>query len=343
MAWMYCADFHLTSRPKDSYRWSVFPWLKRQCVNRELEAVFILGDLTDRKDEHPAVLVDRLVNEIKALAACVTRKVFILKGNHDYRDEKIPFFKFLGDCCGEKVEFLHEDKTFKLGGLTFLALPHTRDFAKYTARYLPWKFDRILFHQAIKGAMTESGRPLDQGIHVDRHVRDWKCAIGGDVHVPQKVFKPHYCIGTHYVGAPHPIRFGDDFKPRVMIDDGEKIFSVERTTIKKSVLKVTDHDALIAGVGTLTKGDMARIEIVLPRNRLDEWENLRQWSRYLCKRRGIRLHGIRLEAAPERHLLPQAGLGTARTPLETFRAYARDRGLDSAVIALGEKLLREEA
>ena len=87
------SDIHHTSRAADAYRWDLWPWAREQITKNRLKALFILGDLTDNKDAHPAELVNRLVDEIQQTAKLCP--IYILKGNHDFIDPTTPFFKFI--------------------------------------------------------------------------------------------------------------------------------------------------------------------------------------------------------------------------------------------------------
>ena len=80
MTWLFASDLHLSDRPKDRYRFGLFKWLAEQQQKHQITATFILGDITDRKDNHSAVLVNKTVNSLLTLKP----PVYILKGNHDF-------------------------------------------------------------------------------------------------------------------------------------------------------------------------------------------------------------------------------------------------------------------
>ena len=88
-------DIHLTDNPREEYRWRVFDDAIVQFLFlKKATDIMILGDLTDRKDNHSASLVNRLVRNVKRLAELAP--VTVLMGNHDYLDPINPFFGFLG-------------------------------------------------------------------------------------------------------------------------------------------------------------------------------------------------------------------------------------------------------
>jgi UDP-2,3-diacylglucosamine pyrophosphatase LpxH len=123
---LFTADLHLTHRAADAYRWEVFPWLRKQLEVTRASTLFILGDLTDLKDNHPASLVNRMVEELEKTAA--NTEVIILSGNHDYTDRDNPFFRFLGQI--PNVLFVHRPGIHRMHGKSILMLPHTKPLAE---------------------------------------------------------------------------------------------------------------------------------------------------------------------------------------------------------------------
>ena len=79
MNWLLSADLHLSDRARDSHRFGLFPWLKKQQQKNKVDATFLLGDLTQEKDRHSSALVNRIVEELLTL----TPPVYVLRGNHD--------------------------------------------------------------------------------------------------------------------------------------------------------------------------------------------------------------------------------------------------------------------
>ena len=96
------SDLHLTSNKFDEYRWE---WLNKfndylKAGKREVrnpQHLIICGDLTEKKDTHPEVLVTRLTALIKELAE-LFKEIIILSGNHDGIVSSKPFFSFYHLC-----------------------------------------------------------------------------------------------------------------------------------------------------------------------------------------------------------------------------------------------------
>ena len=62
--YLVTSDIHLNEKPQDDYRYKLFPWLARQCRQRHITDLCILGDLTDAKDRHAATLVQKIVDAL---------------------------------------------------------------------------------------------------------------------------------------------------------------------------------------------------------------------------------------------------------------------------------------
>lgn len=207
---LFTSDLHLTNQPRDEYRWQLFPWLKVKARKHKVDFVGILGDLTDRKDCHPATLVNRVVEELKSLSEVCP--VEIVMGNHDYDvDGDCPFFRFLNDIPGLRFYY----QPVRRGRVLFF--PHTRNFIEDWDKKLLRGVDLVLIHQTLSGAVAENGFRLD-GIDPGEFValsqvfgKRGPEVFSGDVHVPQRVGP------VVYVGAPYHVHFGDRFKSRVVL------------------------------------------------------------------------------------------------------------------------------
>src|SRR6185369_7805029 len=92
------ADTHFSDRAQDAHRFGLFNWLLRQQQRHSVDATFILGDITERKDNHSATLVNRIVEGLTQL----TPPVYVLMGNHDFIDPTSPYFKFISNIPGLK-------------------------------------------------------------------------------------------------------------------------------------------------------------------------------------------------------------------------------------------------
>ncbi len=254
-------DVHLTDSPEDEYRWKALKNLGELAWELDSQAIFILGDLTDRKDKHSARLVNRLCQSIMGLASIAP--VHILKGNHDYVDPNCPFMGFVHNFKG--VNF-HSDYYSDPAG-RYIMLPHTRT-PDEDWKYLDMSSPLVLLHQTFNGAVASNGMAMDGDLKTDWFRNHKGMVISGDIHVPQKIGR------VRYVGAPHPVRFGDAYDPRFLSYDSGKIRSHKAKTIRKWTTDVIGADDLY--MMDIDKGDHLKLTLLLSPTESHLWENLRQ-------------------------------------------------------------------
>lgn len=336
MKFLVVGDPHLTARAQDEYRWDLFRWLRVQIKHHKPDAVIILGDLTDKKDNHSSLLVNRLVRELRRLGI----DIYILEGNHDYIDPQHPFFGFLSDI--PNIHFIKEPTRIDAGGgMTALLLPHTRDTVVDWKKWRKEPTDVVAFmHQTVKYAKASNGQEMTEGV-LDRHAMKryfgQMLVVSGDIHVPQRVSK------TIYVGTPYPVHFGDNFKCRVMLwDNGDYTF-IHRHTISRWSLRVTSLDEVKA-IG-MTTGDHAKIIVALPRSAFHTAAEVKKSIQDYCAKAEVTIYGLKLvelsqepnalRPAAERDREPLTATDAANTVLrylerqggkvsKTYEVYATD-------------------
>jgi len=269
MSNLITADLHLSENPRDAYRLQFFDRLPKLAQQYQCDTVIILGDLTEQKDRHGSWLVNRIVDGLVNLSSVV--QVDILCGNHDYLDRENPFFRFTRNM--KNIDFI--DKQTRIGH--HLYLPHTRNYKQdWDGLMRDVNSDNgvrlILTHNTFSGARGANNRPLE-GIPLTALPQ--MDIISGDVHVPQQI------ENLIYVGSPYSIDFGDDYEPRVLIDDGENEFeSVKVGGPRKRVIKV----ALLKMLGNakVNKGDIVRVELKVQPGQYSKWAEtvaaVRSWG-----------------------------------------------------------------
>lgn len=284
---LFTADLHLTSRTRDEYRWEIFDWLKKQISRREVDVLFILGDLADQKDGHPATLVNRLIDALVKIADMVP--IHMVMGNHDYIDSDCPFFDLLNSI--PNMCFITSPDKRVICGKKVLSLPHIRNWRQgwwlNDKRALESGFDFVLMHQTIHGSMVTPRHVLDgvpEGTFSDSKVG--KCVISGDIHVPQVVGCVAYC------GSPYPINFGDEFEPRVLLHKGGKLKSLKRLSIRKPILYISDIEHLMEE--ELEEGDQIKVVYELPRIDFPSWDERRQEVVSWASKNGVVIMGLEL-------------------------------------------------
>ena len=341
------SDLHFTDRRLDEYRWNLFEWIKKRAEAYRCDYLLVGGDITDKKDRHPARLVNRMLREFADLAEYF-EGIYIIKGNHDYVDPKDAFFyEALNNVDG--VEFI-SDLAFRTLGDTKVALvPHTdqhrTDWREKKKPFPEWEeIDLALFHLTFKNSKASNGMKMD-GLgqkHLWRTLRvpDSATIVAGDIHVPQSVGR------VTYVGSPYPIAFGDSFKPRVLIYDSEerKLISKRRETIKKAVVEIEEPEEILES--DLSAGDMVRVFLSIPRSRIAEWPTLRGLVLHNCIKMGVYCRDVRLREKkirlPRLEKAPVKFGGSKKLDhSEVLKKYSAKQKLGESVRDVGVSLLED--
>lgn len=264
---LLASDLHLTANARDEYRWGLFPWLKAQCAEHDVDTLLLLGDLTDAKDYHSASLVNRIVDAITSIA--IQTPVIILRGNHDGIDPATPYFKFMSHLLS--VTYIHVPER---GAGKYIYFPHSKNLPEdwantmvktdYTRIHSPIVF----MHATVGGCRAENNVELP-GIPISTFEGFPGKIYSGDIHVPQRVGP------VEYVGAPYPIRFGDKFTPRCLLVGPEGYTrDLHYPSIKRHKLVLTSVQ-LPRGV-SITAGDQVKVVIQLDQREVLDWESHRK-------------------------------------------------------------------
>jgi len=285
--WFLCGDLHLTDRAQDAYRFGIFDWIRRQQEKHPVAATFLAGDITDQKDRHSATLVNKIVSGLLKLQP----PVYIVMGNHDYRNPKNPFFKFLNHIEGIKFITSPHLVNFK----TPIALiPHYRTQAEFNQaiKSVTWNQNPAAFlvHQTFDGAIAESGVRLS-GLSASL-VESFKPPLGvyaGDVHRPQSQGQ------VTYLGCPYHIRFGDDFTPRVLwVAKNGQVVNRCFSAPYKWTLTVHDADDVLNN-NQLREGDQVKLTIQITREEAIDWKRIKQGVLDACKELKLEVFGAKVE------------------------------------------------
>lgn len=330
MGFFFTSDWHLTDKAKDAYRWEIFEWLKRQVVNRNGKAVFILGDITDAKNHHANELINRIVDELRSLSKLCP--VHILAGNHDSSDPTSPLLRFLDE---PSLKFYSSPESLEIEGRKILLLPNERSsllFKQKLNEHDADKHDFVLMHQTFKGSIVSNGMEME-GFSTDFTSVEKTFWISGDVHVPQQVGNVIYC------GAPHPVHFGDSYAPRVLFWDGKELKSIPRTTTKKKVVEVSTLDDVLKS--DLAPGDHVKIVMKLSHAEYHTWEDKKIEIEKTAKKEGWLLSGF--EIAPLEKSVPLVGRPSkaVESPRETFTRFCEVNSVPKELSEFAEVILRD--
>lgn len=338
MTTLVTADLHLAENPRDAYRFKfleeTLPALIR---DHDVTRVFVLGDLCEVKDHHRAPLVNRIVDGFAALTKDVD--LYVLKGNHDYVAEDVPFYRFLQHL--DRVKWINEPLAVKLRGLgDCLFLPHTKHLDDWVD-YMFDSHDWFFCHQTFAGAKDRGYVAEGEKAPFTGNAK----VISGDVHVPQKLGP------VTYVGSPYLIDFGDSFDPRVLILNDEEMKSVSVPGPQKRLMTLSGLDPLgalsmkhpFAGVlPQIQEGDVVKVKVELSDGRLSRAE-VRAAVTDWAHKAGVTLYETKIiAAAPQR--TEKKAAQTHRTDDELVRAYAKRMGKDDkTTLAAGLKVVEETA
>lgn len=272
MTVLITSDLHLTTSPHDEHRWGLFDWL---CDNsKDVDELLLLGDLTNPKDNHPGILVNRLKESIDKLADHF-RFVYMLYGNHDGLTPDQPFWKFLHNIK-PNVYFVHQPSYVELSIGKALLVPAGTDWGTLTqVKGISW----IFTHATFEGAISETGFRLS-GVSLEHVERLGLPIISGDIHKPQIIGEL-----VEYVGAPYHIRFGDQYKPRVMHinDQGARSDLYYPAPLKRvyDITSLSDLDDL-----PIDHNQYAKIRVHLDRGELTDWPLIQDAIRQLSENAG---------------------------------------------------------
>lgn len=316
-------DLHLEDSSRAEYRWDVFAKIRDVLSGQRDKRLYILGDLTDRADRFTGTFVNRIISELESMPGPVT----VLMGNHDHWNKTVhpascePFFRFLP----------------RVGTLNYITQP----YADGDLILLPWsadpegewegvdwgRYEACFMHQTVKGATVKHGMIAEHGLRISTFPRDLK-VYSGDLHVP------HNYQNVTYVGAPHPVRFGDTYPCRMLVLDKlyDVVEEIKLAPMRKYIFEVS------------TAADLKRFRVkqgdqIIVRMKLgnpEQWPVEQQAVREWAQAKGVVL--VSSEGTRD------VGNGAARPiaaidPAQIIREYAAAEGLDARTLEVGLSFL----
>ena len=339
--YLVTSDLHFTDKPRDEHRFGLFDWLCAEAKKEgTVDGFIILGDVTDAKDGHKSVLVNRIVNGFLKLSKIAP--VYILMGNHDAIDYQLPFFQFstsfdeiyfFSSPYELTLDFYHYDKD-EMCKREVLFLPATKNVEEEWDPETFDEFDFIFTHQTFDGSICENGTRLP-GISPKIFSGTDARVYSGDIHVPQKIGK------ITYVGSPYHIHFGDSFKPRVLLISADSEKSLHFKTVSKPVLNIKSPEDLYKK-GGLKEGDQVQIRITLPRSEFALWNDYRQRIQEITDDLGLQNFGIRLiEKVKRKRLVVDEIEDSKRSMLDWFESFCKEEGVGKEEYETGLSLLQD--
>lgn len=318
------SDLHLTDSPNETYRWKIFDEIRNQLEKRDITEIIFLGDLTDKKDKHSSWLVNRIVEEIiltSTLYAPVT--MYFLKGNHDYIDEKNPFFAFLSKLEG--VCFISKPTMF---GNNFF-IPHIHNPTKeYFIDLIKNGVDAdsyVFLHQPFLGAKINEKYELENCIDAIDIFKELKGRVfSGDIHIPQ-------VLGNiTYVGAPYPLHYGDEYEGRfILIEPLTKGFittNIPIHSIKKHFITLSVAPYSLEGY-KISPEDHCAIKLKLPKESLAFIDVIKAVIVQQLKICGVEVYQIDVEKLKEEKFEITSIATKSKSPKEIYLEFCKKEKL----------------
>lgn len=337
MTFILTSDLHFSDKSRDSHRFEIFEFLINCCLAYDPWALIILGDLTVDKDTHSATLVNKIVSGLNEIKESTGTPIYILMGNHDYIDPSNPFFYFLNNI--EDLTFISKPRLCK-NSSNILFLPHTKNKKEWAniVKKITSPVDYIVLHQTVDGAISESGKRLTGFSTKPLISLKPKAIYAGDIHKPQLVGP------VEYIGPPYNIRFGEDFKPRVLIvdDTNNKTKSLYPDLPRKYLIKIRDLDELKENKFRLKGDDQVRIRMELHKEEAVDWPFFRNEISTIIKSFGAELFGAELKVKKSSRRVRISDDEHEEALLshkDTFKGFCKREKLDSTTREIGQEIL----
>lgn len=321
------SDWQLAYNDRDRYRtdWVVNE-LPKLIDKYKVDQLIFLGDLCEVKDNHPAPLVNEIVNCFYDLSKKC--EIIILQGNHDILHAAHPFFEFIS--CFDNISWISVPTVRD----NCLFLPHTRDYKKAWANVDFEGHDFIFAHNIFEGVKA-NGQSLSG---IPRSVFPDGCfVISGDVHEPQSL-EP-----VLYVGSPVLCDFGDSYLPRVLLLDGLNVKSIKVQGVQKRLIQCAvnkiagkrelafDHDA--------NEQDIVKVKVELMMEDVAEWATIRQEVEAWCHKNSFVLNSIVPEVAYVAGERQKIVKSVHKTDSEYLQSFVKRLGIDKETANVGKELM----
>lgn len=260
-------DLHLSADPRERHRLDfALNEIPKLDETHKPDQLILLGDLCHEKDNHPASLVNEIVDLFARLAKQV--EIIILQGNHDFSHVSHPYFQFLRNIKG--ITWVGKPAVID----DCLFLPHTRDHKRDWVEIDLKGHDFIFAHNIFTGAAA-GGQKLS-GISTSVFPKDAR-VISGDVHEPQTFDQ------VTYVGAPYLCTYGEDYEPRVFLLTDTVVQHLRVGGPQKRLINITvgvyggKRELLFdTSMLNLKSGDFVKIRVTLPMQFKADWASIRQ-------------------------------------------------------------------
>lgn len=315
------SDLHFTDNPRDFYRFGrLYEIAEKISKQYRLNRLFILGDLTENKDNHSSLLVNYVVNTLVTIKEKFFSEVHILKGNHDISGS-VPYFYFLNML----PDFYFYNELVKVENIWMI--PHRRNtFLTDKEMQEIDKEPSILFmHQTFAGFKMENGMTTS-GMAFPEFKND-HVYVSGDLHVPQGM----------YVGSPWHVDFADSFTPRVFLLDDRKLISYELPESADKIQVVIKSANDLLQLKDIQKNSVVKVKIEVPQERMGDVVSLQE---QLKKFDNILIYSVEVVVQRSENKKQIQDVKTM-SDLDIVKYYSKRKGLGPEMVNVAEALISE--
>lgn len=312
------------------YRWKVFESAEQIAIFNNVDEIYILGDTTDRKDRHGASLVNKFVDALVCLHDNTGAEIFILMGNHDAPLQGRPFWNFLNKLG---IYYITQPCYSK----DVLLLPFSNNPLEDWKELKLFESAALMMHQTIAGAVIERNRIISTDA-CPMPVLPRMPIFSGDIHRPQRIG------AITYVGASHPVRFGEDWRCRALLihgNDWANPIEVPLPHIRRQILDL-DASTNAKDLDYLKQDDQVRIRWHMTKAQLSDWPIQKEVLQAWANGKGVQV--LSMEAKLEdtfRHEDAAVVQREIASPEQVIRDFGLDQKLDELTISTGLELIKE--
>lgn len=318
------ADLHLTDKPSELYRFDVFTELAKCSIENGISDIIILGDVTDKKDNHTGFLINKVVDSFIELRNKTKCNIYILLGNHD--QISYPTFSILNNIDG--ITFV--DKLTEIGKDLFIPYNVELGGLKETPFYsniIKNKYRNIFMHHEVNGAVSGNKKYIHDPIILDKVKSK---LYSGHIHIPQTLNN-----GLIYVGSPYHTRYGEDFEDSrfiILKEDMPYIHSLSDVFPKKITIDIQTKKDL-EKFKTISEKDFVKVNLYMT----DEVVDYHILEKITDKTKGYHVTGginiIKLESVQKEIDIPAI--------TDFFNYYISKNKISSDLEKVGLSLIKE--
>ena len=339
------ADLQLDWNPKNEYRWSVFDWYRELSKEHNTDGIILLGDILDRKDHLPNKHIHRALKALWDLRD--EGMLYVLLGNHDFGKDRHSVLHLLDymadlDCFvlgNEHADLLPCDGDWWVANGWW---PHIND---------PEENTNVAFcHETVPGIFADDMRTSLDNKNAQQMIQflgNVPYVFAGDIHGHQVVTLDNDAETEWiYTGAPHHVRFGEEWEPQCIIAEIDEGGVQEWESIKRPADQVVKKVNLEVGIGEepdpilesygLKKGDRIRLMVAVHSTSLNDLEaTFQHWQNH-CDYQGIELDSRSWALMDDRK---DQAITDESNQVDVFDEYCQREGLDDPTVDYGEEIM----